>query len=107
MQVALCLLFAIIERYKQLSKSIPIFQDDAMDNYCNENIDFIGHLEVTRDSILHQRYDNLDEQRIFVEMFKGDGNKHVVTLLREGENICQDYLRRLLAILRKEEPIGT
>ena len=102
LQIALALkFFAIVERYKQLSKTYPTFQDEALDTYCRKNHQFMGTLEALRDSILHQRYDNMDEQRKFVEKFTGDGNKHLVTLLIEGESTYKDYLRRLWHLLQE------
>ena len=100
LQIALSLLFAIVEKYKQLSNSNPMFQDVAFDGYCCENSQFVEHLESVRDSILHQRYDNIDEQRKFVVEFSGEDCQHPVTLLIEAERIYRDYLKRLLPLLR-------
>ena len=36
LQIALCLLYAIIEKYSELSKADQMFQDDAFDRYCLE-----------------------------------------------------------------------
>ena len=95
LQIALSLLFAIIAKYRQLSGSHPVFRDDAIDDYCHENHQFVENLEALRNSIVRQRYNNIDEQKKFVEEFSGDKNKHVVTLLIEGENVYKNYLRRL------------
>jgi len=104
LQIALSLLFAIIEEYKRLSRTYPTFQNDTLDTYCRENHQFVETLKVLRDSILHQRYDNMDAQRRFVEEFSGDKSKHLVTLLIEGERIYKDYLRRLWHLLQEDGP---
>ena len=103
LQISLCLLYAVIERYKQLCKINPTFQDDALDKYCRENHQFVELLEALRDSILHQRYDNEGEQVKFVEKFTGDGNRRLKTLLIEGESAYKDYLRRLWHLLQEDD----
>ena len=103
LQIALCLLYAVIEKYKQLSKTNSMFQDDAIDRYCRENDQFVELLKALRDSILHQRHENVDEQSRFVERFTGDNSKHLVTLLIEGENAYREYLRRLWHLLQNNE----
>lgn len=100
LQIALCLLYAIIEKYRELSKANQMFQDDAFDRYCLENKQFVQQLSALRDSVLHQRYDNMDEQENFVKWFDGDRNKHCGTVLIEGESIYQDYLRSLWRLLQ-------
>ncbi len=107
LQIALSLLFAIIEKYRELSKRDPIFQDNVIDRFCSENHQFVRTLETLRNSILYQRYDNLDEQKRFIEKYSEDDNKHLVTLLIEAENIYKDYLRRLLPLLRGDNSDDT
>ena len=103
LQVALSLLFAIVEKYRQLSKAHPVFQDDDFDQYCCENHQFVETLQAIRNSIIRQRYDNMDEQKKFVEEFSGDKNEHLVTLLIEGERVYRDYLRRLWRLLSGDD----
>ena len=95
LQIALCLLYAIIEKYRKLVKIYPAFQDNAIDKYCHENEQFVWLLKDVRDSILHQRHDNIEKQQKFVQEHSGDSSKHCLDLLLEGEEIYRDYLRRL------------
>ena len=60
-------------------------------------------LQAIRNSIIRQRYDNMDEQKKFVEEFSGDKNEHLVTLLIEGERVYRDYLRRLWRLLSGDD----
>ena len=98
LQIALCLLGAILDNYEKMVKRNQIFQDDAIDQFRCENEPFVQHLEKVRDSILHQRYDNIDQQIKFVEEYTG--SPHMVRLLIEGESIYKDYLRRLWNLLK-------
>lgn len=100
LQIALSLLFAIIEKYKKLSRTNPTFRDDAVDQYCCEHHAFVESLESLRDSILHPRHDNQNKQVKFVTRFTGDGTRHMVTLLIEGERIYKNYLKRLWHLLQ-------
>ena len=102
LQIALALLFAIIEKYRQLSKAHPVFRDDAVDQYCRENHQFVENLEALRNSIVRQRYDNMDEQEKFVKEFSGGKTDHLVTLLIEGESVYRDYLKRLWRSLNED-----
>ena len=102
LQIALALLFAIIEKYRQLSKAHPVFRDDAVDQYCRDNYQFVEDLEALRNSIVRQRYDNMDEQEKFVKEFSGGKTDHLVTLLIEGESVYRDYLKRLWRSLNKD-----
>lgn len=101
LQIALCLLYAIIERYKELSKTCPSFRDDSVDKYCSENERFILHLKDLRDSVLHQRHDNLAKQMNALKEFDGEANKHILDLLLGGESIYRDYLRNLWRLLQE------
>ena len=102
LQITLALLFAIIEKYRQLSKAHPVFWDDAVDQYCRENHQFVENLEALRNSIVRQRYDNMDEQEKFVKEFSGGKTDHLVTLLIEGESVYRDYLKRLWRSLNED-----
>lgn len=106
LQIALSLLFAIIEKYKKRSGTNPMFQDDALDQYCREHHEFVAFLESLRDSILHPRHDNLNAQARFVTRFTGDDTLHMVALLTEGERIYKEYLKRLWHLLRSDSLDG-
>ncbi len=101
LQIALSLLFAIIEKYRQLSRAHAVFRDDAIDQYCYENHQFVESLEALRNSIVRQRYDNVDKQEMFVKEFSGDKNEHLISLLIDGANVYEGYLRRLWYLLNK------
>ena len=45
LQVSLCLLYAMIERYRQLAKSDPTLTDDALDQFCHDNHEFVRNSE--------------------------------------------------------------
>lgn len=107
LQIALSLLFAVIEKYRQLSNADPVFQDEAVDQYCQRNRHFVDTLESLRNSIVRQRYDNIGDQEKFVEEFSGDKNDHLVTLLMEGESVYRDYLRQLWHSLNEEDRSGS
>ncbi len=106
LQIALALLFAIVEKYRKLSKAHPVFRDDAVDQYCRENHQFVEDLEALRNSIVRQRYDNMDDQEKFTKEFSGDKTEHLVTLLIKGESLYQDYLRRLARSLKEDARNG-
>ncbi len=103
LQIALSLLFAIIEKYRQLSKAHPVFRDDDFDQYCSENRQFVETLQSVRNSIIRQRYDNMDEQEKFVNEFSGDKNEHLTTLLVKGESVYREYLGRLRNVLNQDD----
>ena len=103
LQISLAMLFAIIEKYGQLSRAYSVFRDDAVDKYCCENREFVEDLEALRNSIVRQRYDNMDTQKRFVGEFAGDNKRHVVTLLIEGTSVYEGYLRRLSLLLQESD----
>ena len=103
LQIALSLLYAIIEKYRQLSRAHPVFRDDGVDQYCCENRQFVETLQSVRNSIIRQRYDNMDEQEKFVNEFSGDKNEHLTTLLIKGESVYREYLSRLWHVLNKDD----
>ncbi len=90
----------MITKYKQLAKGHPTFQDDLLDTYCQNGIEFLAKLKDVRHSILHNRYENIDTQRQFVREFTGSNNDHMVTSLTKGAEIFDDYLRRLWHLLQ-------
>ena len=98
LQVALCLLDAIIARYRQLSRDKPAFQDDELDAYCSEHADFLQTLKATRDSLLHERHDKVGDQEAFVKAFRTKGQDRIVSSLIEGSTAYEAYLRRLASL---------
>ena len=48
LQMALCLLDAIVARYRKLARDQPVFQDDEFDIWCNERPDLLQRLKATR-----------------------------------------------------------
>ena len=96
LQIALCLLDAVLEKYKKMAEFDPIFRDEAIDRFRHENEQFVRHLRGVRDSIVHQRHDNMAQQTKFVEA----NSPYMIGLLRKGESIYKDYLRRLWTLLK-------
>ena len=99
LQVALCLLDAMIARYRKLSGEKPAFQDEELDAYCNDYADFLQSLKVARDSLLHERYDKIGDQMAFVNAFRTKSRDRIVSSLVEGATAYESYLRRLAASL--------
>lgn len=99
LQVALCLLDAVIARYKKLSRDNPVFQDDQVDGYCNGHADFLRSLQAVRDSLLHERHENVSSQAAFVETFREESRDRIVSSLLEGAATYEAYLRRLASSL--------
>ena len=101
LQVALSHLLSVLERYQRISRRRPLFQDNALGEYCRTNHDFLHSLKPLRNSIVHQRADNLDVQKEFVEKFNGSEERHLVALLIDGTDLYEGYLRRLARRLRE------
>ena len=99
LQVALCLLDAMIARYKTLSRDKPAFQDDGLDTYCNEHPDFLQSLRAARDSLLHERHENIVDQMSFVTAFRAEDQDRIVSSLVEGAATYEAYLKRLASSL--------
>lgn len=99
LQIALCLFDAMITKYGLLSKAIPVFQDDTLDNYCRKHRDFMIVLKDVRASLLHQRYDNFQRQRQFVTAFGRQRRDHMTALLIEGARSFDEYLLRVGTLL--------
>ena len=91
LQIALCLLYAIIERYQAWSRLYPAFRDKDLDEYCQENEAFLQQLKKLRDSLLHQHPANFKAQPTFV----GQYGKDMIAVLIEGERTCRNYLSQL------------
>ena len=97
LQVALCLLDAVVARYRKLSHDQPAFQDDEFDIWCNERPDFLQRLKAARDSLLHERHDTLVGQTAFVEALREQDS--IVSSLLEGAATYEAWLRRLASSL--------
>ena len=100
-QIACCLLYAAIEKYRKLVKVDSIFEDQSINKYCQENAEFVRVLKGLRDSLLHPYSDNLKKQNEFFEFLRKDGNttKHYQLLL-EGTSLYKTYLELLETRLR-------
>ena len=53
-----------------------------------------------RDSLLHQRYENMPTQVEFVTKFAGGQRSRIVELLLEGRSVYEGYVRRMGRSLR-------
>ena len=99
LQVALCLLYAVLEEYSRLTKTTIVFCNGNMDTFLQRNDHVLQSLKGLRHSILHERYDNIDVQRQFVSPHVGDS----IRLVIEGEQTFQSYLKLLEDRLRGDE----
>ena len=94
-QIALCLLAVAFKRYEQLGRADQWFQDDQFDAYRRRHQDFVNRLDDVRDSLLHQRYENLPTQREFVDEFRRGKEGDPVALLLKGVAAYEGYVRRM------------
>ena len=101
-QIALCLLAVAFKRYEQLGRTDQWFQDDGFDAYRRQHQDFVNRLDDVRDSLLHQRYENLPTQGEFVDEFRRGQAGDPVALLVEGVAAYEGYVRRMGLALRGE-----
>ena len=99
LQVSLCLLSAMLDEYARLTGINAVFSDDEMDSLRERNHQFLQSIDDLRDSILHERYDNVDVQKQFVSSQAGDP----VRLAIEGEQGFQRYLKLLKERLQGDE----
>ena len=53
-----------------------------------------------RDSLLHQRYENMPTQVEFVTKFAGGQRSRIVELLLEGRSVYEGFVRRMGRSLR-------
>ena len=97
LQMALCLLDAIVARYRKLARDQPVFQDDEFDIWCNERPDLLQRLKATRASLRHELHDTMVDQTAFVEAFREQDS--IVSSLLEGAVACEAWLRRLASSL--------
>ena len=95
LQIALCLLAAILARYETLCRDDRSFQDEEIDAYGRQHANFVKGLHHLRDSLLHQRYDNMTMQVEFVKEFAEGRRSRVIELLLEGRSVYEGYVRRM------------
>jgi hypothetical protein len=101
LQIALCLLDAIVARYRKLARDQPVFQDDEFDIWCNERPDLLQRLKAARYSLLHGRHDTMVDQTAFVEAFREQDS--IVSSLLEGAVAYEAWLRRLASSLSRSD----
>ncbi len=101
-QIAFCLLYAMIEKYKSIMQITPLFKDENIDKYCYENNQFIKLLKDFRNSILHPRYDNSKKQVKFLEEYN-NSDKPFLSLLIKGEVLFKNFLQRIWHLGIKEQ----
>lgn len=94
LQIALAMLSAMLKKYRRLARDHAELRNESLDEYCQKNRDFVNRLDALRDSIAHQRYDNVVQQESFTRMFDGVRSAHFLTLLTEGANLLREYLER-------------
>lgn len=99
LQIALCLLAGVLAKYEALCRDEQSFQDDAVDAYCRQHSEFVNGLHELRNSLLHQRYENMPTQVEFVRRFAGGERSRIVELLLEGLSIYESYVRRMGRLL--------
>lgn len=100
LQIALCLLAGILVKYKTLCGNDRSFQDDEIDAYLSRHAGFVSGLRDLRDSLLHQRYENMPTQVEFVTKFAGGQRDRIIELLLEGRSVYEGYVRRMGRSLR-------
>ena len=99
LQVALCLLCALMDEYVRLIKIDPVFLDDGMDAFRSGHEGFLGYVKEVRDSVLHERYDSTGVQSQFVATYGSEA----VKLAIESCDVLEQYLTALEARLRQPE----
>ena len=97
LQVALCLLCALMDEYARLIKVDPVFLDDSMDAFRSGHEGFLVYVGEVRDSLLHERYDNTGVQGQFAATY----GSQAVELAIESCNLLEQYLTALDARLRQ------
>ena len=102
LQIAYCLLYAMIEKHKKLVKVHPLFKDKHIDKYYASNEERIQLVKDLRHSLLHEYPDNVEDQKTFLLKFDGtDTNDR--EFLRKGQAIFEGMLMRTQALLPKTE----
>ena len=100
LQMALCLLAGVLAKYEALYRDDQSFQDDGIDGYVGQHGEFVNGLRDLRDSLLHQRYDNMPTQVEFIKEFAGGKRGRLVELLLEGCAVYENYVKRMGLSLR-------
>ena len=95
LQIALCLLAGALAKYDALCKDDQSFQDDGIDAYRRQHGGFVDAVRKLRDSLLHQRYENMPTQVEFVRKFAGGQREGIVDLLLEARSVYEGYVRRM------------
>ena len=95
LQIALCLLAGVLAKYEALCRDDESFQDDGIDAYRRQHPRFVNGFHDLRDSLLHQRYENMPTQVEFVKKFAGGERSRIVELLLEGRAVYEGYVRRM------------
>ena len=91
LQMSLCLLLAIFEEYARLTKINAVFSDDKLDAFQQRNHQILQSLKELRNSILHERYDNIDAQKQLVSSYANG----LVEFAIKAEQKFQSYLNLL------------
>ena len=71
-----------------------------IDAYRRQHAGFVKGIHDLRDSLLHQRYENMSTQVEFVTKFAGGQRSRIVELLLEGRSVYEGYVRRMGRSLR-------
>ena len=100
LQIALCLLAGVLAKYAALCNEDRSFQDDAIDAYCRQYARFVEGLHHLRNSLLHQRYENIPTQVEFVTEFGRGQQSRIDEFLLEGVSVYERYVRRMGRSLR-------
>ena len=100
MQIALCLLAGVLARYEAVCRDDQSFRDAGIDAYLRQHPEFVNGLGNLRDSLLHQRYENMPTQAEFVENCAGGQHGRIVELLLDGRSVYESYVRRMGLSLR-------
>lgn len=95
LQIALCLLAGVLVKYEGLCKDDQSFQDNGIDAYGCQYPGFVNGIRDLRDSVLHQRYENIPTQEEFVRKFTGGQRSEIVELLLEGLSVYEGYVGRM------------
>ena len=100
-QIALCLAWAMKSKYERLSKNDSSFCDEEIDDYFNNNTNFFNKMKSTRNSLLHERSDNIYRQADISGTI--DPNESILDKLFEYAKNYEAYLQRLLSSLAQNK----
>ena len=95
LQIALCLLAGVLAKYETLCRDDRSFQDDEIDAYRLQHAGFVKGLDSLRNSLLHQRYENMPTQVEFVTTFAGGKHDRIVEFLLQGRSVYEGYVTRM------------